>query len=151
MSSGSDHAEEHLRAFVERIERLIEDRKAITADIADVKKEAHSFGFNPGAVMDVIKQRAFAEKHGQDALMERLSLIELYSEAVGMGGIGLDALMSQARDKALMAQFLTEAQAPKKVTQSASKARAASDMAAAAQAATRGLGFGAHDTGVDDE
>lgn len=135
MSSGNDHAEEQLRAFVERIERLIEDRKDINADIASVKKEAQGFGFNPGAIMDVIKQRAFAEKHGQDALLERLSLIELYSEAVGMGGIGLDALMHQARDKALMAQFLTEAQAPKKLTKRTQTFLALQDQAAAARRA----------------
>lgn len=135
MSSGSDHAEEQLRVFVERIERLIEDRKDINADIASVKKEAQGFGFSPGAIMDVIKQRAFAEKHGQDALLERLSLIELYSEAVGMGGIGLDALMHQARDKALMAQFLSEAQAPKKLTKRTQTFLALQDQAAAARRA----------------
>jgi uncharacterized protein (UPF0335 family) len=138
MSSGADHAEEQLRAFVERIERLIEDRKDINADIAAVKAEAKGFGFNPGAVMDVIKQRAFAEKHGQDALLERLSLIELYSEAVGMGGIGLDALMNQARDKALMAQFLSEAQAPKKLTKRTQTFLALADQAAAARRAIDG-------------
>jgi uncharacterized protein (UPF0335 family) len=138
MSSGADHAEEQLRAFVERIERLIEDRKDINADIAAVKAEAKGFGFNPGAVMDVIKQRAFAEKHGQDALLERLSLIELYSEAVGMGGIGLDALMNQARDKALMAQFLSEAQAPKKLTKRTKTFLALADQAAAARRAIDG-------------
>lgn len=135
MSSGADHAEEQLRAFVERIERLIEDRKDINADIAAVKAEAKGFGFNPGAVMDVIKQRAFAEKHGQDALLERLSLIELYSEAVGMGGIGLDALMSQARDKALMAQFVGDPQAAKKLTKRTQTVRALADQAAAARRA----------------
>lgn len=135
MSSGADHAEEQLRAFVERIERLIEDRKDINADIAAVKAEAKGFGFSPGAVMDVIKQRAFAEKHGQDALLERLSLIELYSEAVGMGGIGLDALMSQARDKALMAQFVGDPQAAKKLTKRTQTVRALADQAAAARRA----------------
>ena len=135
MSSGADHAEEQLRAFVERIERLIEDRKDINADIAAVKAEAKGFGFNPGAVMDVIKQRQFAEKHGQDALLERLSLIELYSEAVGMGGIGLDALMAQARDKALMAQFVGDPQAAKKLTKRTQTVRALADQAAAARRA----------------
>jgi uncharacterized protein (UPF0335 family) len=135
MAEGKDHAEEQLRAFVERIERLIDDRKGINADIADVKNEAKSFGFSPGAVMDVIKQRAFAEKHGQDALLERLSLIELYSEAVGMGGIGLDALMSQARDKALMAQFVGDPQAAKKLSKRTQTVRALADQAAAARRA----------------
>ncbi len=135
MSSGADHAEEQLRAFVERIERLIEGRKDINADIASVKKEAQGFGFSPGAIMDVIKQRAFAEKHGQDALLERLSLIELYSEAVGMGGIGLDALMHQARDKALMAQFVGDPQAAKKLSKRTQAVRALADQAAAARRA----------------
>lgn len=138
MSSGADHAEAQLRAFVERIERLIEDRKSINADIADVKSEAKAFGFSPGAVMDVIKQRAFADKHGQDALLERLSLIELYSEAVGMGGIGLDALMAQARDKALMAQFVGDPQAAKKLTKRTQTVRALADQAAAARRAIDG-------------
>lgn len=135
MSSGADHAEEQLRAFVERIERLIEDRKDINADIAAVKGEAKSFGFDPAAIMDLIKQRAFAEKHGQQALLERLSLIELYSEAVGLGGIGLDALMHQARDKALMAQFLGDPQASKKLNKRTQTVRALADQAAAARRA----------------
>lgn len=135
MSSGKDHAEEQLRAFVERIQRLREERKAITADIATVKGQAKAFGFDPAVIMDVIRQLDFAEKHGQEALLERLSLIELYSEAVGIGGIGLDALMAQARDKALMAQFLTEAQAPKKLTKRSQTVRALADQAAAARRA----------------
>jgi len=103
-----------------------------------VKSEAKAFGFSPGAVMDVIKQRAFADKHGQDALLERLSLIELYSEAVGMGGIGLDALMAQARDKALMAQFVGDPQAAKKLTKRTQTVRALADQAAAARRAIDG-------------
>lgn len=135
MSSGVDHAEEQLRAFVERIERLIEDRKDINADIASVKGEAKAFGFDPAAIMDLIKQRAFAEKHGQQALLERLSLIELYSEAVGLGGIGLDALMAQARDKALMAQFVGDPQAAKKLSKRTQTVRALADQADAARRA----------------
>jgi uncharacterized protein (UPF0335 family) len=135
MSSGKDHAEQQLRAFVERIQRLREERKAITADIATVKGEAKAFGFDPAVIMDVIRQLDFAEKHGQEALLERLSLIELYSEAVGIGGIGLDALMAQARDKALVAQFVGEPQAAKKLTKRTQTVRALADQAAAARRA----------------
>jgi uncharacterized protein (UPF0335 family) len=135
MSSGRDHAEQQLRAFVERIQRLREERKAITADIATVKGEAKAFGFDPAVIMDVIKQLDFAEKHGQEALLERLSLIELYSEAVGISGIGLDALMAQARDKALVAQFVGEPQAAKKLTKRTQTVRALADQAAAARRA----------------
>lgn len=69
----------HLRQFVERIERLHEERKAIADDIRDVLAEAASSGFDKKALKAVIayraKDRSEREAHDQ--------LVQVYLAALG--------------------------------------------------------------------
>jgi uncharacterized protein (UPF0335 family) len=69
----------HLRAFIERIERLGEERKAISEDIKEVYAEAKANGFEPKIIRKIVSIR------GQDKekRVEEETLVELYLAALG--------------------------------------------------------------------
>jgi uncharacterized protein (UPF0335 family) len=69
-----------LRQFVERIERLTEERKGISSDITDVYTEASSQGFDKPAIREIIKQRAMDAQKRQ----ERQAIVETYQLALGL-------------------------------------------------------------------
>lgn len=72
-----------LRAALERVERLTEEKKAIADDIKDVYLELKSQGFDTAAMREIVKVRAM----GEDALgkyREKRSMIDLYAEALGV-------------------------------------------------------------------
>lgn len=69
-----------LRLFIERIERLEEEKKGIADDIRDVYSEAKSQGFDAKIMREMVKLR----KMTQDDRMERQSLIEVYGEQLGL-------------------------------------------------------------------
>lgn len=74
-------AADHLRSFIERIERLEEEKAGIGADIKDVYAEAKSHGFDVKTVRQVIRLRKM-EDADRD---EQEELLELYKRAIGMG------------------------------------------------------------------
>ena len=79
-STGRGQAAGQLRAFIERIERLEEEKKTIADDIKDVYAEAKGSGFDTKAIRKIISERK------QDAA-ERLefeSILDLYRHALGM-------------------------------------------------------------------
>lgn len=55
-----------LESYVQRIERLNEERKGLTADINDIKNEAVSAGFDRNALTEVIRLRAMDSGKRQD-------------------------------------------------------------------------------------
>lgn len=69
-----------LRAFIERIERLEEDKKTISEDIKDVFAEAKGTGFDTKAIRTIIKQR----KKDLAERQEEESILDLYKAALGM-------------------------------------------------------------------
>lgn len=71
---------DQLKAFVERIERLEEEKKATADDIRDVYKEAKGTGFDPAALRDIIKQR----KQDADKRAEHEAIVDTYKLALGM-------------------------------------------------------------------
>jgi uncharacterized protein (UPF0335 family) len=73
-------AKDQLRAFVERIERLEEEKKAIADDIKDVFAEAKGNGFDVKAMRTVIRLR----KQDADERREQESILETYMHALGM-------------------------------------------------------------------
>lgn len=76
----SGQAGGQLRAFVERIERMEEEKAAIAADIRDIYAEAKGNGFDTKIIRQVIKIR----KKDQSQRMEEESLLEIYLNALGM-------------------------------------------------------------------
>jgi uncharacterized protein (UPF0335 family) len=69
-----------LRAFVERIERLEEDKKAIADDIKDVYAEAKGTGFDTKALRKIVAER----KQDQAERLEFETILDLYRHALGM-------------------------------------------------------------------
>ncbi|EJF92101.1 DUF2312 domain-containing protein [Bartonella melophagi] len=69
-----------LRAFIERIERLEEEKKAISDDIKDVYTELKGSGFDSKAVRYIIRLRK-KEDHERS---EEEAVIQLYKNALGM-------------------------------------------------------------------
>ena len=73
-------AADRLRSLVERIERLAEERKALSSDIKDIYAEAKSAGFDVKALRALImlRRKEPAEVEEQD------TLLALYRRALGM-------------------------------------------------------------------
>ncbi len=69
-----------LRAFIERIERLEEDKKTVAEDIKEVYAEMKGTGFDTKAVRTIIRLR----KKDQAERQEEESILELYMNALGM-------------------------------------------------------------------
>ena len=70
----------HLRAFVERIERLEEEKKALSDDIKDVYGEAKANGFDVKVMRKIVSIR----KQDRDNWMEEETILDLYLAALGM-------------------------------------------------------------------
>ncbi len=73
-------AKDQLKAFVERIERLEEEKKAIADDIRDVYAEAKGNGFDVKALRQVIRLR----KQDKDERAEQEAILDTYMHALGM-------------------------------------------------------------------
>ncbi|MBL8573517.1 MAG: DUF2312 domain-containing protein [Hyphomicrobiaceae bacterium] len=73
-------APDQLKAFVERIERLEEEKKAIADDIKDVYGEAKANGFDVKVLRKVVSLR----KQDKAEREEMEAILELYLDALGM-------------------------------------------------------------------
>jgi uncharacterized protein (UPF0335 family) len=73
-------AKDHLKAFVERVERLEEEKKTIADDIRDVYAEAKGNGFDVKALRQVVRLR----KQDVDERKEQEAILETYLQALGM-------------------------------------------------------------------
>lgn len=72
----------HLRSFIERIERLQEERVTLSRDIAEVYKEAKGTGFDTKTMREIVRLR----RMDKDDLDEQDTLLDLYKRALGMLG-----------------------------------------------------------------
>jgi uncharacterized protein (UPF0335 family) len=72
-------AKDQLKAFVERVERLEEEKKAIADDIRDVYAEAKGNGFDVKTLRVVVRLR----KQDIDERKEQEALLETYLHALG--------------------------------------------------------------------
>ena len=77
-------ASRQLKSFIERIERLEEEKKGIADDIRDVFAEAKGQGFDTKVMRQVIRLR---KKDAAERLEEE-ALLDLYLHALGMAGPG---------------------------------------------------------------
>jgi len=80
MSDVNGVARDQLRAFIERIERLEEEKKSIADDIKDVYAEAKGTGFDTKVLRKVVSIR----KQDQNERMEQEAVLDLYLHALGM-------------------------------------------------------------------
>ena len=82
MADASGIAADRLKSFIERIERLEEEKAAIAVDIREVYSEAKSTGFETKIMRQVVRLRKM-EAHD---LEEQEQLLDLYKRAVGLVG-----------------------------------------------------------------
>ena len=73
-------AASQLRSFIERIERLEEEKKTISDDIKEVYAELKGNGFDSKAVREVVRLRKKEDHERQ----EEEAMVQLYKNALGM-------------------------------------------------------------------
>ena len=85
-------AQDHLRQFVEQIERLEEEKKAISDEIKDKFAEAKAVGFDVKALRKIIALR----KKSHDELTEEEAILATYLHALGMAESYDEAVLEAA-------------------------------------------------------
>jgi uncharacterized protein (UPF0335 family) len=78
--SKSGFAKEQLKSFIDRIERLNEEREALSADIREVFAEAKGTGFDTKIMRQVIRMRKLDKAEFQ----EQEAMLDLYLTAMDM-------------------------------------------------------------------
>jgi uncharacterized protein (UPF0335 family) len=73
-------AKDQLKAIIERIERLEEEKKTISDDIRDVYAEAKGNGYDVKALRTIIRLR----KQDANERAEQETILETYMQALGM-------------------------------------------------------------------
>ena len=81
-SSDAAHrfAKDQLKAFIERVERLEEEKKALSDDIRDVYAEAKGIGYDVKALRTIVRLRKMEESERK----EQETILETYMHALGM-------------------------------------------------------------------
>ena len=80
-------AQDQIRAFIERIERLEEEKASIAGDIKEVYAEAKGNGFDTKVLRKIVSIR----KQDHNERMEQEALLELYLTALGMASAPTEA------------------------------------------------------------
>jgi uncharacterized protein (UPF0335 family) len=80
MSEVTGIAGERLKQFIERIERLEEEKAGLAADVREIYAEAKAVGFDTKVMRQVIKLRKMDRQDRE----EQEQLIDLYLSAIGM-------------------------------------------------------------------
>ena len=78
--SSDSVAQDQIRAFIERIERMEVEKKAIADDIKEIYAEAKANGFDTKVLRRIVRIR----KQDASERLEQEALLELYMVALGM-------------------------------------------------------------------
>ncbi len=73
-------ATDRLRSLVERIERLMEERRGLAGDVKDIYAEAKSAGFDTAVLRELIRVR----RQEPAEVEEAETLLDVYRRALGM-------------------------------------------------------------------
>lgn len=79
-SNSDGIAQDQLRSFIERIERLASEKQALADDIKEVKSEAKGSGFDVSIINKILKIRAMDPNERSEQEM----LLDTYLAALGM-------------------------------------------------------------------
>ena len=74
-------SDEQLRLFIERIERLEEEKKGIADDIRDVYAEAKAVGYDVKIMRQIVRLRKMKPDDRRDMEM----VLDTYKAALGLG------------------------------------------------------------------
>jgi len=80
MKKSSGIAADRLRSFIERIERLEEEKAGLTADIREVYAEAKGTGFDSKVMRQIVRLRKMDSADRQ----EQEALLDVYRRAIGL-------------------------------------------------------------------
>jgi uncharacterized protein (UPF0335 family) len=80
MADAGGIAADRLKSFIERIERLEEEKAGIAGDIKEVYSEAKSSGFETKIMRQIVRLR----KMDAQERSEQEQLLDVYKQAVGM-------------------------------------------------------------------
>lgn len=89
-------AQNQLRQFIEQIERLEEEKKALSADIRDKFAEAKAVGFDVKVMRQVLRLR----KKSKTERQEEESVLDVYLHALGMLDGGASQMSAEILDAA---------------------------------------------------
>ena len=81
MTNETNVAADQLRLFLERIERLEEEKKGMADDIRDVYSEAKAMGYDAKIMRQIVRLRAM-EPHDRQEMQH---ILETYMNALGLG------------------------------------------------------------------
>jgi uncharacterized protein (UPF0335 family) len=77
---GGGIAADRLKSFIERIERLEEEKAGLSADIKEIYSEAKGAGFDTKVMRQIVRLR----KMDTADRKEQQELLDLYSRAIGL-------------------------------------------------------------------
>ena len=80
VNTSNTKKDEKLKSFIERIERLEEEKNNITSDIKEVFSEAKSMGYDPKIMRKILALR----KMDVDERLEQEALLDTYRNALGI-------------------------------------------------------------------
>jgi uncharacterized protein (UPF0335 family) len=80
MTEPGDNTSGQLQSIIERIERLEEEKRALSADVADVYAEAKGAGFDVKAIRKIVTMR----REDEAKRKEQEAILEVYMNALGM-------------------------------------------------------------------
>lgn len=130
--TSSGHSKELLLGHIRAVKDLRDQRRELTAEIAERKKDARDQGFDGTKIEEVVRWIEKVEKHGRDVMDESEALYDLYRSTWDGKAQDFDDIMDDARDRALLKIFAPDDQTtPKGPTR---KERAVADALAAAAA-----------------
>jgi len=80
MARGGGVAAERLKSFIERIERLEEEKAALTSDIREIYSEAKGSGFDTKVMRQIVRLRKMEDADRQ----EQQAILDTYKKALGL-------------------------------------------------------------------
>ena len=80
MARGGGVAAERLKSFIERIERLEEEKTALTSDIREIYSEAKGTGFDTRIMRQIVRLRKLDDADRQ----EQQAILDTYKKALGL-------------------------------------------------------------------
>lgn len=80
-------AQDQLRAIIDRIERMEEEKEALSADLREIYAEAKGNGFDTKVIRQIVRIR----KQDHSERMEQEALLDLYMQALGMAAAPREA------------------------------------------------------------
>jgi uncharacterized protein (UPF0335 family) len=80
MARGGGVAAERLKSFIERIERLEEEKAALASDIREIYSEAKGTGFDTKVMRQIVRLRKMEDADRQ----EMQAILDTYKKALGL-------------------------------------------------------------------